>query len=104
CIAAGAHGVTVHPRADRRHITPEDVIEVAAVISEHQGIEYNIEGDPRPDWLDLVLSVHPDQATLVPVTPGEVTSNHGYRFPEDLEGLREPVRKLREAGIRVSVF
>src|SRR5262245_55693913 len=67
CIAAGAPGITVHPRADRRHITPQDVRAIAAVLREkHPGIEFNIEGDPRPELLDLVEEVRPDQCPLVP--------------------------------------
>jgi pyridoxine 5-phosphate synthase len=104
CIAAGAQGITVHPRADRRHITPEDVRSVAAQLGEHPGVEYNIEGDPRQEWMELVLEVHPTQATLVPVSPGEITSDHGYRFADDRKALEKPVERLRAAGIRVSAF
>lgn len=104
CIDAGAHGITVHPRADLRHIRPDDVLSLADMLKDHPDVEYNIEGDPRRDWLDLVLAVRPHQATLVPVRPGEVTSDHGYTFPDDAGDLREPVARLTEAGIRVSVF
>ena len=80
CIAAGAPGITVHPRADRRHITPEDVRAIAqALRGRPRPIEYNIEGDPRPELLDLVDEVRPDQCTLVPVVPGEVTSQAGWQ-------------------------
>src|SRR5258707_7867349 len=79
CIAAGTPGITVHPRADRRHITPEDVRDIARALENRRpAIEYNIEGDPRPDLLELALDVRPDQCTLVPVTPGEVTSQAGW--------------------------
>src|SRR5262252_8612352 len=68
CIKAGVPGITVHPRADRRHITPDDVRQIArALREEHPQIEYNIEGDPRPDLLELVDEVRPTQCTLVPV-------------------------------------
>src|SRR5580692_205662 len=68
CVAAGAPGITVHPRADRRHITPDDVRDIAEALSGRQPhVEYNIEGDPRREFLDLVLEVRPDQCTLVPV-------------------------------------
>src|SRR5919108_410215 len=67
CVAAGSPGITVHPRADRRHITPEDVRDIARVLREkHRGVEFNIEGDPRQELLDLVDDVRPDQCTLVP--------------------------------------
>ena len=77
CLAAGVAGITVHPRADARHITPQDVHDVAAVLKAHRR-EYNIEGDPRPDLLALVHDVRPDQCTLVPVAPGEITSQAGW--------------------------
>src|SRR5437763_1862692 len=72
CVAAGASGITVHPRADRRHITPDDVRAVArALRMQSPAVEFNVEGDPRPELLDLVEEVRPDQCTLVPVAPGE---------------------------------
>ena len=105
CLAAGAGGITVHPRADRRHITPEDVREIAAVLeSRRPSIEYNIEGDPRPDLLALVLEVGPDQCTLVPVAPGEITSQAGWSAGPEAEGLPAVVRTLKSNGIRVSLF
>src|SRR5437868_8985071 len=78
CVGAGAPGITVHPRADQRHITPTDVREIAQTLRrDHPGVEFNIEGDPRPDLIDLVEEVRPDQCTLVPVVPGEITSQAG---------------------------
>lgn len=104
CIAAGAHGITVHPRADQRHIRFDDVPAMAAHLrKEHPGIEYNIECEDAPQILALVLATKPDQCTLVPVTPGEVTSDHGYRA-DDVPRLIPTVRKLQAAGIRVSAF
>src|SRR5216117_1816151 len=80
CVSAGAPGITVHPRADRRHITPDDVRDIArALEGRRPDIELNIEGDPRPELIALVRNVHPDQCTLVPVVPGEVTSQAGWR-------------------------
>ena len=106
CLAAGAPGITVHPRADRRHITPDDVRAIAlALRSRAPAIEYNIEGDPRPELLDLVDEVRPDQCTLVPVVPGEVTSQAGWQpGREDAERLPEAIRRLHAAGVRVSLF
>jgi pyridoxine 5-phosphate synthase len=105
CLAAGARGITVHPRADQRHITPADVRDIAHRLQGlRPGVEYNIEGDPRPDFLDLVHEVRPDQCTIVPVAPGEITSQAGWvRGPatEDLPGV---VSSMRNAGIRVSLF
>src|SRR5437667_10877869 len=78
CVAAYPPGITVHPRADRRHITPDDVREIARVLRTlPPAVEFNIEGDPRAKLLDLVHEVHPEQCTLVPVVPGEVTSQAG---------------------------
>ena len=105
CLAAGAGGITVHPRADRRHITPEDVREIAGALkSRRPSIEYNIEGDPRPDLVALVLEVGPDQCTLVPVAPGEITSQAGWSAGSAVEGLSAVVRTLKSNGIRVSLF
>ena len=105
CIAAGSPGITVHPRADRRHITPEDVRAIARVLREkHPGIELNIEGDPRPELLDLVHQVRPDQCTLVPVVPGEVTSQAGWQPGPATSELPRIVERLRARGVRVSVF
>ena len=105
CVAAGAPGITVHPRADRRHITPEDVRAIAEALQKRvPAIEFNIEGDPRPDLLELVEDVRPDQCTLVPVVAGEITSQAGWR-PGPLTGqLRDLIAKLRARRIRVSMF
>ncbi|MGE0814522.1 MAG: pyridoxine 5'-phosphate synthase [Vicinamibacterales bacterium] len=104
-VDAGAPGITVHPRADRRHITPDDVREIAAALAPHRGrIEYNIEGDPRPDLLALVHEVTPDQCTLVPVKPGEITSEAGWGPEAAGTGLESAIRDLKAAGIRVSLF
>jgi pyridoxine 5-phosphate synthase len=105
CLLAGAHGITVHPRADRRHITPEDVRDIATALGPHRGkVEYNIEGDPRPELLDLVDEVRPDQCTLVPVAPGEVTSQAGWRPGPDSERVPDAIGRLHAAGVRVSLF
>jgi pyridoxine 5-phosphate synthase len=105
CIAAGSPGITVHPRADRRHITPEDVRAIAKLLrEEHTGVEFNIEGDPRPELLDLVEEVRPDQCTLVPVAPGEITSQAGWQPGPATEQLPRAIDRLRSRGVRVSLF
>ena len=104
CVSAGAPGITVHPRADERHITAADVREVAALLRSFDGIEYNIEGDPRPGLIDLVLEVKPTQCTLVPVVPGEITSQAGWRPDTPRATIESAVRALKAAGIRVSLF
>ena len=103
CVAAGAPGITVHPRADARHITFTDVREVAALIREMGGVELNIEGDPRPDLLALVHEIKPTQCTLVPVRPGEITSQAGWS-PDQGGAMRGVVEGLRADGVRVSLF
>ena len=105
CIAAGAHGVTVHPRADARHIMIADVHGIAHCLSSTGArVEYNIEGDPRPDLLDLVHAVKPDQCTLVPVRAGEITSQAGWPPDTPRESLARVISALRAAHIRVSLF
>jgi pyridoxine 5-phosphate synthase len=104
CLAAGAHGITVHPRADQRHIRFDDVPVVAEHLrTHHPGVEYNIECENAPQLIDLVLAVRPAQCTLVPVRPGEVTSDHGFRAA-DVARLVPTVARLRAANIRVSLF
>ncbi len=105
CVAAGASGITVHPRADARHITAADVHDIASRLSGcARGVEFNIEGDPRPDLLELVHAVKPDQCTLVPVRPGEITSQAGWAADTPREELGRVINALRAAGVRVSVF
>src|SRR4051812_48435587 len=89
CLSAGGRGVTVHPRADRRHITPEDVREIAAELpSVPHRVELNIEGAPRPELLALVLEIRPQQCTLVPVKPGEITSQAGWSAETSADEMR----------------
>lgn len=105
CVDAGAPGITVHPRADQRHIRILDVYEIANVLeSVRDRVEYNIEGDPRPELVELVQDVRPDQCTLVPVRPGELTSEAGWAADTPSEELAEIIRRFRASGVRVSVF
>jgi len=104
-VAAGAPGITVHPRADRRHITPDDVRDIARMLRTLPPlVEFNIEGDPRPDLLELVEEVRPDQCTLVPVVPGEVTSQAGWQAGPERDRLPGVVGRLKALGVRVSLF
>lgn len=104
-LAAGAHGITIHPRRDQRHVRYADIVPVAAHLrAHHPGIELNIECENHPEIVDQVLDVRPDQCTLVPVRPGEVTSDHGYDLPGDAPALAPTVARLRDAGVRVSIF
>jgi pyridoxine 5-phosphate synthase len=105
CLDAGAPGITVHPRADARHITRQDVIDIAGELAPLRGrVEFNIEGDPRPDLVQLVLDVKPDQCTLVPVRPGEITSEAGWSQSTPRAALEETIRSMKTAGVRVSLF
>lgn len=105
CVDAGVPGITVHPRADARHITSTDVRAVAALLrTVNRGVEFNIEGDLRPDLLALVSEVKPTQCTLVPVRPGEITSQAGWSADTPGEEMRGIVRSLRALGVRVSLF
>jgi len=105
CIDAGAPGITVHPRADQRHITRGDVVALASFLEpRRRNVEFNIEGDPRRDLLDLVRQVRPHQCTLVPVRPGEITSQAGWPPSTPAAEMRETVADLRGRGIRVSLF
>ena len=105
CIAAGAHGITVHPRADGRHITAADVRDIGGCVSSAGAcVEFNVEGDPRPDLIELVHAVKPDQCTLVPVQPGEITSQAGWAANTSRQALAGVVGALRADHIRVSLF
>ncbi len=100
CEAFGANGITVHPRPDERHIRRSDVLLLRPLVK----TEFNIEGYPSPEFMDLVLKVKPEQVTLVPDAPDSITSNAGWNVVENIDFLTETVEKLREAGIRTSIF
>ena len=105
CIDAGVQGITVHPRADARHITFDDVRQLARLLAPYERrVEFNIEGDPRPELLDLVREVRPDQCTLVPVLPFEITSQAGWPPDTPVGEMRRVVADLRARGVRVSLF
>ena len=100
CEAAGAQGITVHPRPDERHIRRSDVPLLKQAIS----TELNIEGYPSEDFMRLVLEAHPAQVTLVPDAPGQLTSNHGWDVMSNSQMLSSIIKRFQEAGIRVSIF
>jgi pyridoxine 5-phosphate synthase len=104
CLAAGAGGVTLHPRPDGRHARPGDVRALAAVARTHAGAELNVEGNPFPEFLELVAEVLPAQCTLVPDAPEARTSDHGWDLAVHASRLRPIIRGLRRRGIRVSLF
>lgn len=104
CIQSGAHGVTIHPRPDQRHATYEDVIDLAEFRNRQTGIELNIEGYPSRDFLDVVIAAQPDQCTLVPDAPNQVTSDHGWDTDTQSHTLKPIIAELKESGIRTSIF
>lgn len=110
CLQSGAHGITVHPRPDQRHIRTDDVLALAALTLEHE-VEFNLEGNPfappregYPGFLALCEQVRPAQATLVPDSDGQLTSDHGFDFDRDAERLRPLIAALKSLGCRVSLF
>ena len=100
CERFGAEGITVHPRPDGRHITFTDVRDVKKVVT----TEYNIEGFPSKEFIDLVLEVKPDQVTLVPDAPGVLTSCEGWDTVKNQEVLKKICTLLGDNGIRISIF
>jgi pyridoxine 5-phosphate synthase len=104
CVDAGAGGITVHPRPDGRHTRSSDVRALAAFVKDEPRVELNIEGNPFPQFLELVLETMPTQCTLVPDAPEARTSDHGWDLAADGPRLRPTVEALRRAGIRISLF
>jgi pyridoxine 5-phosphate synthase len=104
CLMAGARGITVHPRPDERHIKRHDVYELAAMMTDWPGREFNIEGNPFHNLMEFVRELKPDQATLVPDSADQSTSDHGWSFPADAERLRPVIEECRALGVRVSLF
>lgn len=100
CEAFGANGITIHPRPDERHIRHDDVFALRPLVK----TEFNIEGYPSPDFIDLVLKVKPEQVTLVPDAPDAITSNAGWDVKAHHAFLSEIVDRFKEAGIRTSIF
>lgn len=104
-LEAGAHGITVHPRPDARHIHSADVHELAQLLKSSPTAEFNIEGNPfEPPLLELARAVRPQQCTLVPDDPGAFTSDHGWDLARDGARLQPLVAELKKLGIRVTLF
>lgn len=100
CEAFGADGITVHPRPDERHIRRADVFNLCGILH----TEFNIEGYPSPEFIDLVLKASPTQVTLVPDKPDQLTSNAGWDTEKNLEFLSDIIDRFKQAGIRTSIF
>lgn len=103
-IAAGAHGITVHPRPDQRHTRYSDVYELACLLSNNSTVEFNIEGNPIPAFMDIIGEVKPAQCTLVPDAAEQLTSDHGWNLVEEGDRLFPIIQKLQAQGVRVSLF
>lgn len=104
-LQSGAHGLTVHPRPDQRHIRFSDLPEIRKLIDEEfPDAEFNVEGYPSEDFLKLVEDVVPEQVTLVPDDPNQPTSDHGFDFKAERERLKPIVNRLKAQGARVSIF
>jgi len=109
CLAAGANGITVHPRPDERHIRLHDVWDLAELMRDWPGREFNIEGNPFHNLMDVAQTLvrqgaRVDQLTYVPDAQGQFTSDHGWSFPEDADSLRPLVAQGQALGARVSLF
>ncbi len=103
-LALGAGGITLHPRPDQRHARYSDVAELGEVVRRHPGAELNVEGNPSDEFLEVVIRERPDQCTLVPDAPGQLTSDHGWDLAGNAGRLRRIIAALRDAGVRTSLF
>ena len=105
CLDAGAHGITVHPRPDERHIRGQDVHELSALLAKDwPQAEFNIEGNPFHNLMDFVRELRPAQATFVPDSQDQFTSDHGWTFPDDATRLKPLIDECKALGVRVSLF
>ena len=104
CLEAGAHGITIHPRPDERHIRATDVVDLAKLMQQWPDREFNIEGNPFHQLMDFVRTYRPHQVTFVPDSEGQFTSDHGWSFPKDAEKLKPLIDECKTLGVRVSLF
>ena len=104
CLEAGAQGITIHPRPDERHIRASDVYELAELMKAWPAAEFNIEGNPTQNLMQFIRDVRPHQATFVPDSEDQFTSDHGWSFPQDAERLKPLIAECKALGVRVSLF
>ena len=104
CLQAGAAGITVHPRPDERHIRAHDVHDLAALMTQWPGREFNIEGNPYQNLMDFVRTCRPHQCTFVPDSERQPTSDHGWDLKADADRLRPLIDEAHALGVRVSLF
>jgi len=100
----GVRGITIHPRQDERHITRQDAFDLGCLVSDLRNIELNIEGYPSEEFLKLVERVNPTQCTLVPDSPSQLTSDHGWDLTTHLDQVRDTCSRINSAGIRSAIF
>lgn len=103
-IDLGVGGITVHPRQDERHTTKQDAYDLGVLCSEYDDVEYNIEGYPSTDFIDMVVEIKPDQCTLVPDDVNQLTSDHGWDVDTSRDLLVAVLERLKNAGIRTALF
>ena len=104
CVDSGTHGLTIHPRPDQRHATYQDVRVLSEYTDTLDDVEFNIEGYPTEDFLDVVIRARPDQCTLVPDAPDQITSDHGWDVATNMEQLQTVISRLKSHDIRTSIF
>ena len=104
CLQAGAQGITVHPRPDERHIRAGDVSDLHALLAQWPEVEFNIEGNPFHNMMGFIREFRPQQATFVPDSEGQFTSDHGWDMDKDAARLRPLVQECHALGVRVSLF
>ena len=104
CLQAGAQGITIHPRPDERHIRATDVYELAEMMKRWPEAEFNIEGNPTQNLMEFIRQTRPHQATFVPDSEDQFTSDHGWMFPQDAERLKPLIAECKALGVRVSLF
>jgi pyridoxine 5-phosphate synthase len=103
-MSLGVKGLTIHPRPDERHIRKRDAYELAGLLAGHAGVEFNIEGYPSAQFLQLISDVRPDQCTLVPDADAQLTSDHGWDCRKHADFLRETVAGIKALGVRTAIF
>ena len=103
-LSLGAHGITIHPRQDERHIKNQDAYDLGQLFRSVEGPELNIEGYPSEEFLSMVEKIEPDQCTLVPDGPNQLTSDHGWNLHKDLNFVQASVKRINQCGIRSAIF
>lgn len=103
-IDLGVHGITIHPRQDERHITVQDTIDLGQLLAGNNEVEFNVEGYPSEQFLSLVEKVRPTQCTLVPDSPDQLTSDHGWDLKLHKQTVTDICSRLSKAGIRPAIF